>query len=137
MVANVGKKENNGVEDYVLCKEYPINPTTTMGRNETVHEAFKAEKELKIGGSVKKCKDSSGSFAPALESSDVNTEVKFTDVLYYKYDLSQYSNAIASPPRTDDNGADRTVMHYLYRKALSEEERRTYDEKFYYGRCIK
>lgn len=137
MVANAGKEVHNGVEDYVCCKEYSIDPTTTSWGKTVTQEAFKEGNKLEIGGSVKKCKDSSGSSAPALESSDVNTEVKFTDVLYYKYDLSQYSNAIAPPPRTDDNGADRTVMYYLYRKSLSEEERTIYDKNFYYDRCFE
>lgn len=139
MVANAGKEKHNGVEDLVLCKEYSINPTTKDGRNETVLEAFKAEKALKIGDSVTDCQGSSSSSVPALvlASPEVNPEVSFTDVLYYEYDLSQYPNAIATSSRTDDNRADRTVMYYLYRKSLSEDERRTYDEKFYYGRCIK
>lgn len=137
MVANAGEKDNNGVKDLVLCKEYPINLTTKIGRNETVLEAFKAEKELKIGDSVKACRGSSSGSAPDLKPSNVNPEVTFTDVLYYVCDLSQYTNSIVSRLRTDDNRADMTVMHYLYRKSLSEDERRTYDKYFYFDRCFK
>lgn len=140
MVANAGKEVNNGVEDLVLCSEYPINPKTTGRTGSVIHEAFKGKYELKIGGSVTACNGSSSGSVPALESSEKkvkNPKVTFTDVLYYMYDLSKYPNAIANSSRTDDNGADRTVMYYLYRKSLSEEERRIYDEKFYFKRCFE
>lgn len=136
MVANAGKKDHNGVGDRVFYLKYDINPTTTIGKRIFSYDAFKAGKELKIGGSLTDRKGSPDNPVPALASSEVNPEVNFTDVLYYMYDLSQYPNSIATS-RTDDNRADMTVMYYLYRKSLSEEERTIYDKNFYYDRCIK